>query len=179
MKDAQLIFVTTAGDPSRHTAWGGLRERMVSPSVPNTSLTGSPYIEIETKDQMNCENCGHPLIEHGDYPEIDCDCCSGRIWQKTEPSLSGIEHELKEAEARKHGRRDGRIPVKFRQVVGFPDYMINRQGCVKHIETGRFCLFLRLTNTGGSMIMLQKNGKSYHKTVQELLERTFTDKEKN
>ena len=71
------------------------------------------------------------------------------------------------------GRRDGRILPKFRQVPDFPDYMINRQGCVKHIATGKYCLFLRLTSSGGAMISLPQNGRAKNITVQELLVKTF------
>lgn len=130
---------------------------------------------------MNCENCGHPLIDHGDYPELECDCCSGRVWVPAKPKTTTLEEKLDEAVVRKHGpKKDPRIPIKFRAIPGFPDYMINRQGSVKHIETGRYCLFLRLTASGGVMIMIQKNGKPQHITVQELLAKAFPPtKEKN
>lgn len=139
-------------------------------------MTDSGYLEwssdrevdenmIKHPNMSDCKSCNHPLIDHGDYPEEPCECCSGRIWQKSN------DHELKPIGP--SGRKDGRIQPKFRQIPDFPDYMINRQGCVKHIATGKYCMFLRLTSTGGAMIALQKNGKSHNKVVQELLEKTF------
>ena len=121
----------------------------------------------------DCKTCNHPLIDHGDFPEDPCDCCSGRIWAKANPALGS--HEEVEKTGPK-GRRDGRILPKFRQIPDFPDYMINRQGCVKHIATGKYCLFLRLTSSGGAMISLQQNGRARNMTIQELLAKTFPAK---
>lgn len=144
----------------------------------------------------NCIVCNHPLIEHGDYPEESCDCCSGRaykpelynidtpsivvdsaelkaIWERAQPNLSTITTNHGEPEDQKSGRRDGRIPVKFRVIPGYPEYMINRQGTVKHIETNRFCLFMRLSDSGGALISIRKNGRSKVVAVQELVARTF------
>lgn len=128
----------------------------------------------------HCTICKHPLIEHGDYPEEECDCCSGRGWKnKTitpeEPEDANIW--FKEVpDFTKSGRRDGRIPPKFRVIPGYPDYMINRQGTVKHIATDRFCLFMRLSESGGALISIRKNGTSKVVAVQELLSRAFGGK---
>lgn len=117
-----------------------------------------------------CELCDHALIDHGDYPEDPCDCCSGRTWLKTQPS-SGYPKE----EEKRSGRDDGRIPRGFVIVKEFPDYMISKQGTVKHIPTGKFCFLVRISATGGAMISLRKNGKTHTKSVQELRARAFPE----
>lgn len=149
--------------------------------VVSTAPSGLGYGLAGRKEQMSnshqewngnmsdCKACNHPLIDHGDFPEDPCDCCSGRIWSKINQKPS--DHIIPETGPK--GRRDGRILPKFRQIPDFPDYMINRQGCVKHIATGKYCLFLRLTSSGGAMLSLQQNGRAQNITVQELLLKTY------
>ena len=157
--EGRLILVSTA--PTRlGLDLAGRKEQM--------SDTLHPY--EKRVNMSDCQACGHPLINHGDFPEDPCDCCSGRIWEKAQPNL----HKIHEPGPK--GRRDGRILPKFRQIPDFPDYMINRQGCVKHIPTGKYCLFLRLTSSGGAIISLQQNGRAKNITVQELILKTFPAK---
>ena len=154
--EGRLILVSTA--PTRlGLDLAGRKEQM---SNSHHEWSGS---------MSDCKACNHPLIDHGDFPEDPCDCCSGRIWSKINQKPS--DHVLPEPGPK--GRRDGRILPKFRQIPDFPDYMINRQGCVKHIATGKYCLFLRLTSSGGAMISLQQNGRARNITIQELLVKTF------
>lgn len=68
-----------------------------------------------------------------------------------------------------------RLPKGFRQSTSFPDYMVNNQGTVKSISTGRPCLFMRISATGGSMIKLYKDGKPYIRAAQTLRDEMFTE----
>ena len=114
---------------------------------------------------MNCESCGHPLIDHGDYPEEQCDCCSGRLWLKVND---------KKEELVNTGR--GRIPRKFVVCEEFPDYAVSKTGAVIHIETGRLCTFFRLRADGQAIIGLRRNGKTYPRSVQELRAKAFPNR---
>ena len=151
------LFVVSTASPRMGHFLEGRKEQM----------SGTPYNSEETGRISDCKSCNHPLINHGDFPEDPCDCWSGRIWEKAHPDLHTIQ------KSGPKGRRDGRIQNKFRQIPDFPEYMINRQGCVKYIATGQYCLFLRLTSSGGAMISLQQNGRAVPITVQELVAKTF------
>ena len=102
----------------------------------------------------DCDLCKHPLIEHGDYPEEKCDCCSGR-------------------EFNKQATPKPRTFKKFFDIPSAPGYVINRQGTIKHVRTGHFPLYLRLTKDGRAIINLRIDGKNVPKTVQELLDEVF------
>lgn len=68
-----------------------------------------------------------------------------------------------------------KLPKGFRRIPDFPTYMINRQGTVKQIETGRLALFARIANTGAAMIIIRIDDKKYTKAAQELREQAFPE----
>lgn len=114
---------------------------------------------------MNCEVCNHPLIDHGDYPEDPCDCCSGRAWLKVND---------KKPEYKNTGR--GKIPRKFVVCAEFPDYAVSKTGAVIHIESGKLCSLLRLTENGEALVGLRKNGRTYPRSAQSLRAKAFPNR---
>lgn len=76
-------------------------------------------------------------------------------------------------------RKDEPVKPRFRKIPRYPDYMIDKQGCVKHIATGRYCLFLRLTSSGGVIISIQHRGKSKSVVVQDLVKMTYPENFRN
>lgn len=58
----------------------------------------------------------------------------------------------------------------------FPDYLINRHGTVKHKETGRLCMFVRLTSGGHALINLSKDGKVYTRSPEAMRNAAFYSK---
>lgn len=66
-----------------------------------------------------------------------------------------------------------KIPSGFRIIPEFPEYMVNNQATVRHIPTGRYCMFIRVSKTGGAMIMLMKDGKRFTRAAQDLKEAAF------
>lgn len=73
-------------------------------------------------------------------------------------------------------KSDPRIISGYRVVPGFPDYMVNKQATVRHIQSQRYCMLVRVSKSGGAMIPLQQNGKKYTRAAQELRDAAFPDK---
>jgi hypothetical protein len=69
------------------------------------------------------------------------------------------------------------IPRGYRQVPGFPEYMVNNQCTVRHIATGKYCMLVRVSKQGGAMVHLRSNGRKYTKAAQELREQAFSGTE--
>jgi hypothetical protein len=69
---------------------------------------------------------------------------------------------------------DSRLPPGYRVVKEFPDYMVNNQASVRHIPSQRYCMLVRVSKTGGAMINLRKDGKTYTKAAQEIRDAAFT-----
>ena len=61
----------------------------------------------------------------------------------------------------------------YREVPGFPDFMVNKQATVRHIRTQRYCFLLRVSKTGGAMINVVNNGKKYMRAAQDLRDLAF------
>lgn len=54
--------------------------------------------------------------------------------------------------------------------------MINSQGQIKQIESGKFALFLRLTKNGDALVrMYKEDRKVYARSVQKLRDKAFPD----
>lgn len=69
--------------------------------------------------------------------------------------------------------KDPRIIPGYRAVADFPDYMVNNQATVRHIQSQRYCMLVRVSKSGGAMINLVKDGKKYTKAAQELRDKAF------
>lgn len=69
--------------------------------------------------------------------------------------------------------KNPKITKGFRQIPSFPDYMVNSQATVRHIESGRYCLFVRVSKTGGAMINLSQDGNRHTKAAQDLRDEAF------
>jgi hypothetical protein len=69
--------------------------------------------------------------------------------------------------------KDKRLPPGYRVVKDFPDYMVNNQASVRHIPSLRYCMLVRVSKTGGAMINLRKDGKTYTKAAQEIRDAAF------
>ena len=67
------------------------------------------------------------------------------------------------------------IPRGFVIIDEFPDYMINRKATVRHIESGHKCWLERVAPNGGAMVVLQKDGKRFTRSAQDLRAATFGD----
>jgi len=70
-------------------------------------------------------------------------------------------------------KKDPRIIPGYRAVADFPDYMVNNQATVRHIQSQRYCMLVRVSKSGGAMINLVKDGKKYTKAAQELRDKAF------
>lgn len=60
------------------------------------------------------------------------------------------------------------LPRGFVVVEEFPDYMIDKTGQVRHIETKKLCWLARLSKTGEALITLRKDDASFVRSVQKL-----------
>lgn len=69
--------------------------------------------------------------------------------------------------------QDKRILPGYRVVEEFPDYMVNNQATVRHIDSQRYCMLVRVTKTNGALINLQKDGKKYTRVAQDLRDKAF------
>lgn len=69
--------------------------------------------------------------------------------------------------------KDPRVLPGYRLVDEFPDYMVNNQATVRHIQTQRYCMLVRVSKTGGAMINLRKDGKTFTRAAQELRDKAF------
>lgn len=72
-------------------------------------------------------------------------------------------------------KADSRVIPGYRVVPEFPDYMVNKQATVRHIQSQRYCMLVRVSKSGGAMVPLQKNGKKYTRAAQELRDSAFAD----
>lgn len=70
-------------------------------------------------------------------------------------------------------KKDLRILPGYRVIEEFPDYMVNSQATVRHIQSQRYCMLVRVSKQGGAMINLQKAGKKYTRAAQDLRDRAF------
>jgi len=71
--------------------------------------------------------------------------------------------------------KDIRIPPGYRVVDEFPDYMVNKQATVRYIAGAqRYCMLVRVSKTGGAMINLRKDGKTYTRAAQEVRDKAFS-----
>lgn len=72
-------------------------------------------------------------------------------------------------------KSDPRLIPGYRVVPEFPDYMVNKQATVRHIQSQRYCMLVRVSKSGGAMVPLQKNGKKFTRAAQELRDSAFAD----
>jgi hypothetical protein len=72
-------------------------------------------------------------------------------------------------------KSDLRLIPGYRVVPEFPEYMVNKQATVRHIQSQRYCMLVRVSKSGGAMVPLQKNGKKYTRAAQELRDSAFAD----
>lgn len=61
----------------------------------------------------------------------------------------------------------------YRVIPAYPDYMVNRQCNVRHIPTGRPCWLERVTRDNQALITVQKDGKKFVESAQQLRDSAF------
>jgi hypothetical protein len=67
------------------------------------------------------------------------------------------------------------LPVGYRVVAEFPDYIVNRQATVRHSKTQRLCVLVRVSKDNHAMINISKNGKKYTRPAQGIRDAAFPD----
>jgi hypothetical protein len=104
--------------------------------------------DYEVETSLICGNCGEK--------EIACAYCG-------EPLHVCIQ--------------TNKLPKGFRVIPEYPDYMVNSHCTVKHISTNRYCLFMRLSKTGGAMVLVKKDGRPHTVAAQDLKRMAFDARE--
>lgn len=75
-------------------------------------------------------------------------------------------------------KSDPRLIPGYRVVPEFPDYMVNKQGTVRHIQSQRYCILVRVSKSGGAMVPVLKNGKKFTRAAQELRDSAFANEQR-
>lgn len=72
---------------------------------------------------------------------------------------------------------DGKVVIwkNYRQIEEFPNYAVNKSGNVREIFTKKYLRIVRVSARGGLMLNLRKDGKTYTRAAQALVEKTFGD----
>lgn len=107
--------------------------------------------------------------KHEDYAVASskiCDDC-GKTWE----ICAYCNHTWHDCEIAKTSNL--RLARGYRTIPGFSDYMVNSQCTVRHIQTGRYCMLVRVSKQGGAMINLRKDGKTYTRAAQDLKKEAF------
>ena len=117
---------------------------------------------ITETTQFYCEACGEP--------EKRCMVCGKVVHQ----CLANLPSNLPPTQ-KVEPPADPRIEKGFRVVPGFPDYMVNLKATVKHIPTGKYCFLVRVSPSGGAMINVRRDGKTFTRAAQQIRDLAFPD----
>lgn len=130
-----------------------------------TSITGGPIITKKNGIAMASTE-DH---DHKDY-EVTSGLLCGTCKQPEEMcAMCGISlHKCAQLPY-----RGPKFPKGFRRVASFPDYMVNVQAAVRHIDSGKYCQLVRVSNAGGAMITVYKDGVKVIVAAQDLRDETF------
>ena len=113
--------------------------------------------------------------DHEDYAtasNVICQEC-GKSWDVC-AYCNETWHDCKAVKT----KADPRVIPGYRVVPDFPDYMVNKQATVRHIQSQRYCMLVRVSKSGGAMVPLLKNGKKYTRAAQELRDSAFADEQR-
>lgn len=74
-------------------------------------------------------------------------------------------------------KRSPKIMKGFRVITQYPDYMVNSQATVRHVESGRLCQLIRVSKTDGAMIGILKDNVKVIVAAQDLRDMMFGPRE--
>lgn len=105
-------------------------------------------IHIPVRTAFFCERCGEP--------EDKCVVCNE------------IVHICPPKQKVKRG---------YRIIPHYPDYIVSRQGNVRHIVTDRPCTLERITKSGHALVLVSKDGRQHVESAQNLRAAAFPGEE--
>lgn len=72
---------------------------------------------------------------------------------------------------------DGKVVIwkNYRLIEEFPNYAVNKSCNVREIFTKKYLRVVRVSQRGGLMLNLRKDGKTYTRAAQALMEKAFPE----